>query len=520
MNAKYSSWMFVPAILIFMSGAVRTALSAADLEWQDIGRENTGAHCLLINPVKPNIIFAGTKRGVVKTEDSGNSWRRVLNLGGVNKNINQLVFGYNSDTLVYAATDEGIYRSSNSGNNWQRIYKAKGEEGECTSLVVTPHLLIIGTKSGIFISEDAGRSWHKDSGKAGNRAVLNIDYSLKPKNCLYLANLDGIFVSCGSAEAWQRIFVAKVTEGEVEEGEIQDADFPRRISDIRYVKADANNGNILYLATDKGVYKSLDAGKSWELISEFGLLERNIKFLYVSTASEVYALNNSRIFELRRGRWRELSEGLDAGILNYLVVSGDTFFVAGEKGIFKSKPSQPLRANPSLLYTLATHEPGIKQVQEAAVEYAEVGPEKIKKWRGSAAKKAFLPKVSAGLRRDTGDLWHWETGSTTKSDDDVLRKGSDSLGWDVSLSWDLGEVVFNQDQLSIDVRSRLMVELRNDILDEVNKFYYERLRLKMELDNLGIAERKKLQEKELRIQELTASLDALTGGYFSRQIKT
>lgn len=61
-----------------------------------------------------------------------------------------------------------------------------------------------------------------------------------------------------------------------------------------------------------------------------------------------------------------------------------------------------------------------------------------------------------------------------------------------------------------------MVELRDDILDEVTKLYFERLRIKMELDNLSIEERKKRFEKELKLQELTALLDGLTGGYFSK----
>ena len=60
-----------------------------------------------------------------------------------------------------------------------------------------------------------------------------------------------------------------------------------------------------------------------------------------------------------------------------------------------------------------------------------------------------------------------------------------------------------------------MVELRDDILDEVTKLYFERIRIKMELDNLSIEDRKKRFEKELKLQELTASLDGLTGGYFS-----
>ena len=163
-------------------------------------------------------------------------------------------------------------------------------------------------------------------------------------------------------------------------------------------------------------------------------------------------------------------------------------------------------------------EPGINEVQQEAIKYAEVEPEKISLWRKQAAKKALLPTLSAGVNRDTGDLWHWESGSTTKSGDDALVRGRDSVGWDIRLTWDLGELVWNNDQTSIDVRSRLMVELRGDILDEVTKMYFERIRVKIEMDNLAIEDRKKWAEKELRLQELTASLDALTGGYFSKRL--
>ena len=127
--------------------------------------------------------------------------------------------------------------------------------------------------------------------------------------------------------------------------------------------------------------------------------------------------------------------------------------------------------------------------------------------------------VTAGVNRDTADLWHWESGSSSKSGDDILVRGKDNVSWDVSLGWDLGDLVWNDAQTSIDVRSRLAVQLRNDILDEVNKYYFERIRIKIELDNLSLEERKKRFEKELRLQELTASLDALTGGYLSRQLK-
>jgi len=64
-----------------------------------------------------------------------------------------------------------------------------------------------------------------------------------------------------------------------------------------------------------------------------------------------------------------------------------------------------------------------------------------------------------------------------------------------------------------------VVQLRDDILDEVTKLYFERLRVRMELEECSPEDRRKILEKELRIKELNASLDALTGGYFCASLK-
>lgn len=160
-------------------------------------------------------------------------------------------------------------------------------------------------------------------------------------------------------------------------------------------------------------------------------------------------------------------------------------------------------------------EPTINDVQNAACEYAEVHPDKIKEWRKSANKKAILPNVSVGLDRYVTDYWHWDSGTSP----DTLQKGKDTVSWDIAMSWDLGDLMWSSDQTAIDVRSKLMVELRDDIMNEVTRTYFERRRLQIEMLASPPKDLRLSLEKELRLQELTADIDALTGNYFSAHIK-
>jgi len=503
--------------------ALNGLLKAEELAWEDIGRGNLNIQCVLSGSENSGIIFAGASGSILKTDDSGKSWRRVLALSSKSHKVNQLLLDPANHNIVYAATDSGLYRSNNLGSRWERVFKGRNrDEAQCISLAILPYAVFLGTKAGLFISEDNCRSWHKQNGAIGSVPILSVDFNAKENNNIYLAGLNGVFSSSDSGKSWERVFVAHGAEKENEEPvDNQDRDQAERSSDVRFLKTDPNNPGYLYLSCAKGVYKSIDRGKSWNKLTEYGLFSRDVLMTCISSGSEVFALTRSGVFLYEDDRWKELSFGLAGGKINYLALNDKgVLYAAGEKGIFMSS----LGANGDLskkgsIQDYLECEPKIKDLQEAAIKYAEVNPEKISQWRKKAAIKAILPQLSVGVDRNSTDLWHWEGGSTTREDDDILRRGRDSIDWDVSLSWDLSDLVWNEAQASIDVRSRLMVELRDDILDQVNKFYFERLRVKMELDSLNIEDRKKRFEKELKLDELAASLDALTAGYYSEQLR-
>lgn len=504
---------------IIMAGA----LFAEGFNWEDVSDGNYGARVLLVNPKESKIVFSACSGGLFKSENSGKSWRRVLSVKGGSNRVNALAFSPSNLNLVYAATDKGLYRSKDSGERWEVIFRGKNsKENSCSAVLSTSQTIFTGTKAGLFISGDNGRNWNKQRGDLNNIEIFNIDAQLGQDKIIYLAASSGIFRSLNSGESWERVYVRYSHKNEnepvIDNEEARDEDSS---AEAHFVKADLSNINCVYFSGTRGVYKSLDQGKTWDKVGEYGLLDRDVKMLCLWNGQGILGLTRRGIFLLQDERWKELSFDLSAGELDYLILDNKgNIYVAAEKGIFKAVPVNFARVSASpLVQEYLKREPEIRQVQQAAIKYAEVNPEKISQWRLLAAKKALLPKLNIGLARNSTDLWHWESGSSAigQCGDDLLRRGKDSLDWDVTLSWDLGELIWNADQISIDSRSKLMVELRDDILDEVNKLYFERLRVQSELDNLPIEDRSKRFDKELKLEELTASLDSFTGGYYSEQ---
>jgi len=511
----------VAGLLVFLLGSKMGF--AGEVEWQDIGRGILDVKSVLVTPDNPNIIYIGASAGIFKTEDAGATWRNILSVDGQNKGVNFLLFDPQDKLALYAATSQGLYQSTEAGKNWSRIFQGKNTtENECVTLGILPSGIYLGTKAGPFVSKDKGRTWSKESGKIGNSSVFAIAYNAVEPDCIYVACLGGVFKTQDAGESWERIFVTHPAENGDNGDEIsEDQDEEERFSKIRYIALDPNNANYLYLATGYGVYRSKDKGKTWEAMTDYGLLNRDTKFILVSGKSALYAATPSGVFEYRGERWQEISFNLMCNDIRFLTQDNSGgLYAACDKGLFKaSLRNAENDARSNIVSFYGKGEPKIREIQEAAIKYAEVQPEKIMRWRNQAAKKALLPQLSIGIDRNTTDLWHWEGGSTTKTDDDELQRGRDTIDWDVSLTWDLGELIWNENQTAIDVRSKLMAELRDGILDEVTKTYFERVRVKMELDGLAIEDKKKRTEKELRLQELAASLDALTGGYFSQHIE-
>lgn len=179
-----------------------------------------------------------------------------------------------------------------------------------------------------------------------------------------------------------------------------------------------------------------------------------------------------------------------------------------------SKPAGSLPSPPAVVPAASSPEPTLREVHLAAVRYAEVAPEKIRRWRWLAQLRNFVPRFSVDIDRDRSST----ISSLSSKGERLFFVGPErrDTSIDFGFTWDLANFVWDPAQTSIDARSRLMVKLRNEILEEVTELYFERKRLRAEFEANPTDDPTIRRERRLRLEKLAGRLDALTDGLYSR----
>lgn len=170
--------------------------------------------------------------------------------------------------------------------------------------------------------------------------------------------------------------------------------------------------------------------------------------------------------------------------------------------------------------------PDIARVQKWAGDCAAGAPIDGAKWITQARRAALLPEVSLSV--DLGDSWDksWSYASSdgvvdTPKDaaklyaiaDDVDR-GVDR-GWSAKATWRLDELAASPNLVRAATLARAQVERRDEAVKTVTTAYFERRR---RLAALAIAPPRDPLERikaEISVDELTATIDALTCGRFT-----
>lgn len=264
--------------------------------WRLITSLRTVVNAVTIHPSNPNKIYVGIRFGGVLISDNGGETFRASNNGFINRQISVLLADRSVQGRVYAAAlfnglDGGLYVSTDGGNNWQLSSRGLASE-DIYTLYQSPlneKLLYAGTNLGLYASLDRGETWSKITNKAPATKVATPSKPTTNKSTPNTTKKTYTTKKVVSKTSSKKVVSANITERVVsvaanpinnntlvaawsglyqisEIGTIEKLKISNYTGKVLSVAVDPKEP-IIYAGTNQGLYRSLDNGKTWEIIS-------------------------------------------------------------------------------------------------------------------------------------------------------------------------------------------------------------------------------------------------------------
>lgn len=159
-------------------------------------------------------------------------------------------------------------------------------------------------------------------------------------------------------------------------------------------------------------------------------------------------------------------------------------------------------------------EPAVRDVQQMVLEYSKTDPRYLDEWMNAAKNAAWLPELKVTYDYDNG--YDYDYVYDVNPDGELKGSGGDNdHGVQVYAKWRLDKLVMSSERIRVISEAQDIVKLRDKVLEEVTRLYFDRRRLQVDLLLNAAGDLKTQVKNEMRLQELTAQIDAYTGGRFS-----
>ncbi len=496
---------------------------------------------ILLDPASPKRILAASGKELLVREGS-EEWRRLLSLESGAASIRRLVTHPLLPGKSFLLTEEGILEADLKNGRSKWIFRERNRsKNRFYALALHPEDpagIYLGTELGLFQSQDGGRTWAQPFRWPENEPVHFVAFLPGEPPTLLLGTEEELLFSQDEGLSFESGFSLPLHTGEREE-RLEDEEeklegllFSPRFTSATFSSKDPSR---LWIGTREGVYESRDGGIEWMKLSDRGLENFRVGDLLFSERSGLLVATEKEVarFLPKEKRWEALSLGLTqppSALLSLTERAEETLLVASGSEILEwvfepGEVFQPTQVFPSperlhLFKKLISLEPAVQEVQKAAIRYADVGNGKIKRWHWGSRLRAFVPRLGFSKDFSMGSNVDIDRGGTNTPDEFIVGPSEMDEGWDLGLTWELGDFLYSSAQTSIDSRSKLLVELRESILSQVTRVYFERRRVQWEILLADPASdfQAKL-DRELRLEELTAQLDSLTKGFLSRKLE-
>jgi len=169
---------------------------------------------LVIDPMTPNTVYAGTGGGVYKSTDAGATWV-AASLGMPTSIVLALAIDPTDPSILYAVTPlNGLVKSTNNGNSWAAVNAVfppppSGVAFGISAVILDPNhpgTIYVDSSSGVLKSIDGGGSWTAINAGLPSLDLTAIAMDPSPSGTLYVAPLNsGVYFSTDNGATWNSL---------------------------------------------------------------------------------------------------------------------------------------------------------------------------------------------------------------------------------------------------------------------------------------------------------------------------
>ncbi|HEY6161033.1 MAG TPA: T9SS type A sorting domain-containing protein [Bacteroidia bacterium] len=231
-------------------------------------QQNRGVWDIVMNPLRPNTLYASTTEGIYKTTDGGATWTQVLN---VQMAMDMQI--HKADTNIVlcgvgnmSSPNKGLYRTTNSGATWNIVTTGLPSNTNRTgriTLAAFPgnndimicEICNAFNTIGYFTSTDKGATW--SAGSVQDIASYQGFYS---RGLMFKADDQNTVITGG-------VEVHGSYDGGMNFIQLSDYNSGPPLymhSDVHDIVDNPLDPNKVYIATDAGLFRSNDFGQSFQ----------------------------------------------------------------------------------------------------------------------------------------------------------------------------------------------------------------------------------------------------------------
>lgn len=212
---------------------------------------------LAVDPTRPEVLYANTLQGFLKSTDGGKSWSNPLLKG-----VGDFKVAPSSPNLLYASRDKEILASRDGGARWTSLDFLDQPVSVLAVDPVDPRIVYAVALDGVWRSKDGGSTWVDASSglrnALGNVLVRQLAIDPRRPEHLYAGELGGsIFESRDRGDHWSLTW-----EG------------PENVVGLETLKVEPVLGMVYAVFHDYGVYRRPADGASWQIVFQGSRLPR------------------------------------------------------------------------------------------------------------------------------------------------------------------------------------------------------------------------------------------------------